>query len=357
MRLSFIVTPGARGLSDACVDSLLAAALPGDEVVAVAARDLPLATIAGRGLIVRRGPEARKGGGQPDAVTWRAVRLGAQPRPGAGVIANAGLSLAMGEAVVFLAGDARLVPAGVQAARTLLAQTAADIVMARFSGAYAGDEAAAWQRPDRDAALMMEAQPGRMMLRRSFLKASRLRHAEHLRAVASQAFHWHACLRAGEIGFHDGDMLRASETEEAAEPEARSAVFALHRELYAALGQDGPHSALCRWLARQVGRDLAALPPEDYWRYVEAADPTLLGGDWPDGRGGRALAALAARPQWQAVALLQGEAIWRALPGDPGQELSGFPPEDPQPHAVSRAIALWRGLRAGSAGGFGSDWA
>lgn len=363
MRLSFVVMLGAGGLGDACISSLLTVALPGDEVIVVAPRGVPLGTGAGSGRVLWSGPEVRNTGA---AVVWRAVRLGAQPRPGAGVMANAGLSQATGEGVVFLAGDARLEPAGLQAARALLAETAADIVIAGFTGPYAGDEVAAWQQPDRDAALRMEAEPGRMVLRRRFLKAACLRYAEHLPTLAAQAFFWQACLHARDIRFHDGIMLhllgfdawRAGGADqpqfEAVQPEVRATVFFLYRELVAALGPQGPHAALRQWLARQVGRDLAALPPEDYWRYAEAADPALLAGKWPDGRGGRALAALAAHPTWRAVASLQGEAIWRALEDMADQEPPDCPADFPRPHAASRAIALWRGLRAGSEGAGGS---
>lgn len=363
MRLSFIVTLDAGGLGDACLDGLRAAALPGDEVIVVAPRGVSLGTSGGARRVVWRGPEARK---TKAAVDWRALRLGAQPRPGAAVLANVGLSQASGDAVVFLAGDARPEPAGLNAARALLAETAADMVIGRFSGPDAGDEAAAWQAPDRDAALRMEAEPGRMMLRRSFLLAADLRHAEHLPTQGLQAFHLQACLRARDIRFHDGIMLhlpgpaavaadvRVQIPDALQEPEARATVFALYREVSAALGPHGPHAALRHWLARQVGRDLALLPPEDFWRYFETADPALLAGDWPDGRGGRALATLAAHPAWQAVATLQGEAIWRSLADRPDQEAPDGPSGFPRPHAVSRAIALWRGLRAGS-GGFGGS--
>ena len=344
MRLSFIVVLDGQGMSAGCRQSLLASALPGDEVIVVATRDGPPVVISGVPRIAVSGPEARKGKGRPGKVVWRVVRLGAQPRPGQGVTANAGLTLASGKGVLFLTGLDRLEPAGVAKARALLADGVADVVLARFAG---GSEPG-WPEPGRDGALTMEALPGRMLLRRQFLRAAGLRLAEDRPALVWPAFHWNAVLKARSIRFHDGIMLHTAAERRVPEAEALGAVFALYRGMRDALPPDGPHAALRLWLARQVGHHLAALPPADYWRYAEGADPAALGGDWPEGLGGRALTALATRPLWQAVALWQGEALWHALPGIAGQEVS----DDPRAQAASRAIALWRSLGArGEAGG------
>ena len=333
MRVSFIVTPGAWGLTADGLAALSAAALPGDEVIIVTARGMAPVQLAEK---PQSGAGMRKGGQRPDAVNWRVMRLGAVPPPFGAVAANAGLAMASGEAVVFLTRGARPDPTGMQAARALLARSGADLVVGRFNGVEA------WNVPDQAAALMLEAQPARMLFRRSFVQSAGLRWDEGLPWLAGDALHWRACLRAASVAFHDGVMAHVPGPC-GAEPgaEARGAVFALYRDL---LAEAGPKAApaLRNWLARRVGRDLIALPLDDYWRYAEAAAPVRLGGDWPAGRGGRALAALATRPPWQAVALWQAEALW---PDHPPAE----PPSDwPRPQATSRAIALWRGWRTGS---------
>lgn len=353
MRVSFIVTPSADGLSGSSAEALIASTLPGDEVIVVTTRDFrvqwtDLAALQG----TAQAPET-PGGGVTDGEAWRVVRLGAQPAPTIAVAANVGLSLASGEAVVFVSGDERLDPSGLRAARLLMARTQADVIVARFSGAGASDEDAVWEKPDRAAALWMAAHSGRMLLRRGFVRAAGLRHAEDLPALAvPQWFHWQVCLRAGDICFQDIVMVRAPDTQAPgpvpASAEERVSSFTLYGGMHTDLGPDGPHMALREWLARQVGRDLAALPPDEYWRYAEAAEPALLAGAWPTGRGGRALAALAARPLWQAVALWQAEALWRNEGGGIDQESEDFPPDWPQAKAASRAIGFWRGLRGGS---------
>lgn len=333
MRVSFIVTPGARGLTADGVAALSAAARPGDEVIIVTTRGMAPVQLGDKPQV---GAGMRKGGQRRDAVIWRVMRLGAVPPAPGAVAANAGLAMASGEAVVFLARGAHPDPAGMHAARALLAQSGADLVVGRFNGAEI------WNLPDQAAALMMEAQPARMLLRRSFVQSAGLRWDEGVAGLAGDALHWRACLRAASIAFHEGEMAHVPDPC-GAEPgaEARGAVFALYRDL---LAEAGPQAtpALRNWLARRVGRDLAALPLDDYWRYAEAAAVVRLGEDWPAGRGGRALAALASRTPWQAVALWQAEALW---PDHPPAE----PPSDwPRPQATSRAIALWRGWRAGS---------
>lgn len=335
MRLSFIVTPGARGLTAGDLAALSAAALPGDEVIIVATRAMAPARLAGQPHF---GAGAARGGARPDAVVWRAMRLGAVPPPSGAVAANAGLAMASGEAVVFLARGARPEPAGMQAARALLARSGADLVVGRFNGAEA------WNKPDQAAALMLVAQPARMLFRRGFVQSAGLRWDEGLPWLAGDALHWRACLRAASVAFHEGAMAHVPDPcGDEPGAEARGAVFALCRDLLAEAGPEAA-PALRNWLARRVGRDLAALPLDDYWRYAEAAAPVRLGGDWPAGRGGRALAALATHPLWQAVALWQAEALW---PDHPPAD----PPSDwPRPQATSRAIALWRGWRAGSDG-------
>jgi len=333
MRVSFIVTPGGRGLAADGLAALSAAALPGDDVIIVTARGMAPVRLAEKPQV---GAGMRQGGQRRDGVIWRVMRLGAVPPPSGAVTVNAGLAMATGEAVVFLTRGARPDPAGMQAARKLLAQSGADLVLGRFNGAEA------WNLPDQAAALMMEAQPARMLLRRSFVQSAGLRWDEGLPVLAGDALHWRASLRAASVAFHDGLVAHVPDPCEA-EPgaEARGEVFALYRDLLAEAGPDAA-PALRNWLARQVGRDLAALLLDEYWRYAEAAAPVPPGGDWPAGRGGRALAALAMRPVWQAVALWQAEALW---PDHPPAEP---PPDWPRPQATSRAIALWRRWRAGS---------
>jgi len=376
MRLSFIVT--IREHADtlgACLQSVLASAVAGDEVILIDERscDESRMLIAAASAQLRRGhpvhghvaipgPEERKGATRSDALTWRPMRLGARPHGGRAVGANTGLSMATGDGVIVLTGRDRLDPAGVGAARLVLAQSGADMVLGRFTGAYADDENRLWNRRqgEQDTFLTMEAQPARMLLRRDFLTAEGLRFDEGPFMLEEHPFHWSVCLHAKKARLLDRVVAHgpALADEAGASAETLSVVFAHHRRMLAMLAPDGPHAALRDWLARMVGRHLAALAPMDYWAYAATAEPPAAGVGWPEGRGGRALEALANRPLWQAVALWQSEAIWadlaqRGADGGADQDLR----DCPQRQAARRAIALWRGMRSGGpAGGFkGSD--
>jgi len=377
MRISFIVIIREHADTlEACLQGVLGAAGPGDEVILVdehsqdasrmviamaprqLRRDHPL-----HGKIEVPGPLPRQDAAHSHVVKWRPMRLGARPRAGLAVAANAGLSMATGDAVIVLSGKEQLDPAGISAARATLKDSGADIVLGRFSGAYCDDERPHWNRQhsDQSAAVMLEAQPSRMMLRRDFMQAEGLRFTEGPFMLEEHLFHWRACLRARHIRLLDRVVSYAQQVAQEAPQDAEtlSVVFAHFQRIALMLTPDGPHAALREWLARMVGRHLTALPPMDYWVYAAAADPSALAGEWPGGRGGRALAALSNRPLWQAVALWQSEAIWADLAGqaaddapvvqDPGAALPA--------QAANRAIALWRGMRSAtsSAGVSGPD--
>jgi len=365
MRVTFIVTIREHAETlGICLHSVLAAAMPGDEILLVdeCSRDespMIIASAPGQlrrdhplhGRIALSGPEMPTGAALPDAILWRPIRLGTRPDGGRGVGVNAGLSMATRDAVVILTGQDRLEPSGVCAARAELGKSGADIVLGRFSGAHCDEENRLWQRhhDNPDTVLAMEAQAARMMVRRAFMQAEGLRFAEGAFALAEPVFHWRACLRARRIRLLDRIMTHgpARPAEAGQSAESLSAVFAQYQDILTLLGTDGPHAALRDWLARMVGRHLAALAPADYWTYAEAADPAVLAGEWPEGRGGRALEALSKRALWQAVALWQAEAILTAPEADKGG--AGHKPGDcPHRHATESAIALWRGLRAGT---------
>lgn len=374
MRISFIVTirEHAHTLGD-CLQSVLAASRPGDEVIlidehssdsareviALAPRKLPHDHPL-YGKIAVLGPKKRKGAGRPDALNWRAIRLGARSSGGRAVAANTGLSIATAEAVIVLDGTNKLDPAGIDAARAEMIETGADVILGRFAGAFCDDEHHLWTGPDSqpDACQRMESQPARMLLQRNFLLARGLRFDEGPFILEEHLFHWRVCLRARNIRLLDRVLSYAPAFAEEGRQnaEALSVVFAHHRRISEMLAPDGPHAALRDWLARMVGRHLAALSPMDYWSYAAAADPAALDGEWPEGRGGRALAALSTRPLWQAVALWQSEAIWAEVAERFASDSADQEPrERPQRQAERRAIALWRGMRSGSSACFRSS--
>ena len=399
MRLSFVVVlPGAEGRSSggeaqmrAARDSLHAAAGPGDEVIVV---DAPPRGAAGwlapdllpdteRVPVLPARPDPgpqgapdAPGGTPDDVLSWRVLRLGTRgPVPHA-VAANVGLAQARGDAVMVLSGTDMLHPAGIAAARAALARQGGGLVLGLGGQRGAGSVT-------RLDALRARPPAHTMLMHRDLLhppahaagpEARPLR-LQEAAADPRALLVWRACLLAPVIGLVP--LPLADPADGAAPLCTTPALFDDYRRRCALLPGRGVDAAALQTLARAeilpgLGRRLLEDDPESFWPLAEAARPVARSApaqDWlaagaalagqPEeylhdrlATGARAMVQLATQPLFVAVALWQGDALWRrdSAQASGGASMGasmggGCSNADPQQIASTAARALWHQLR------------
>lgn len=319
MRLSVVLTTHNHAASlPGCLAALNASLLPGDEVIALDARS----SDGSVPLLKNHRPRA--------GVKWQTLVLGSRPRIARAVALNIGLSMASRPAVLMLDGDEQLLPDGLAEARQALIP-GNDLAIMGFEGPFATAEAPHWTAgADRQAALRMEAQAGRLLFRLDGAAAKGLRLPETAACEIGQALHWQLCAQARALCFSPKPALRAG-LAKPADAGVLAVVFSDYRQALTRF--PSVQTALTARLEHLVDRHLRALPSEAYWTYAEAAGPL------PDAARtaspGSGLYALALNPRWHAVAQ------WHeaALLGQP----ASLP--EARTRAINRATALWRGWR------------
>lgn len=412
MRLSFVVAlPGTEGRSSggearmrAARDSLHAAAGPGDEVIVVdapprgaagwLAPDLLPDTERVPVLPARPGPGPQgapdaPGGTPDDVLSWRVLRLGTRSPVPHAVAANVGLAQARGDAVMVLSGTDMLHPAGIAAARAALARQGGGLVLGLGGQRGAGSVT-------RLDALRARPPARTMLMHRDLLhppahaagpEARPLR-LQEAAADPRALLVWRACLLAPVIGLVPRPL--ADPADGAAPLCTTPALFDDYRRRCALLPGRGVDAAALQTLARAeilpgLGRRLLEDDPESFWPLAEAARPVARSApaqDWlaagaalsgqpehlPEAvhgwlqTGARAMVQLATQPLFAAVALWQGDALWRrhcaqargqaiergaagagdaTPPGAPAASSACGESADPQ----KTARALWQQLR------------